>query len=266
MLSIGMAMIAPLMDCVDATAQTLIGTVVEERRGGPVADATLSLVNLQGERRAAVISDSLGRFQLAAPESGEYIIEAARLGYATTRSPLLSLEASGSVAIEITLTAIPIGLAGLEVSVDREAAEMLGSFGLTPAQLGPRWISAGDIEKMPLPPSPREAIRWQNIAGLSIAPDVPSRQRKGPELCVFLRQRGCADIYLDGVRIPPDVALAVNPLDLQGIAILRPIEATTFFGTGAANGVVLMWTRTGGMCSPGTMGSRPFPTSRRACG
>ena len=228
-----------------ASAQTLLGTVLAEGRNTGISGAMVSLLDQSGARRAGAMSDSLGRFRLVPPERGEYVVEAVRIGYATTRSPLFSLEVSGTVALEIAMNPLPIGIAGFEVSGEREAEQMLGLFGVTPAQLGGRWISRHDIEKMPLLSSPRDAIRWRNIAGVSIKEDIPNVDEP-PSLCVMIRQMGCAPIYLDGMRIPRYIALGINPYDLEGIAILRPLEASLFYGTDSSStGVVLMWTRSG---------------------
>lgn len=226
------------------SAQRLTGRVLEEGREAPLPGVAVSLLNKAGSRRVGVITDSTGSFALDVPQPGEYLIEAVLYGYETTRSPLLALGPSQSAPLEVLLKPSPIGLAGLEVSVEREADELLRNLGQSPTTLGRRWISRADIEKMPLPIGPLEVVRWRAIPGVfvreSFTPGTAS-------LCVvFARRRGCAPVYLNGVQTRPDIAQAMNPGDLEAIAILTPIEATTFFGTEAGNGAVLLWTRRGG--------------------
>lgn len=185
----------------NVAAQTLTGSVLEEGRNTPVAGAVVSLVDRKGKRRAETISDAHGRFLLTLPEAGEYVVEASAPGYARTSSPLFSMTLEGSIPFDLMLQPIPIGLEGLEVSVEREAEQQLGLFGLTPTDLGRRWITHADIEKMPFPTGPREAIRWRNVAGLQVEPEIPiafddGRPAGGARLCVTIRQRGCAQVYL----------------------------------------------------------------------
>ena len=233
-------------------AQTLTGRVVEEGSSAPVPGALVSLVDRGGDRRVGTTTDSMGCFVLSPQEPGEYVVESSALGYEKTRSPLFALAVQGTASLEITIRPLPVGLEGFEVSVEREAEQLLRNFGMTPAALGNRWIDRRDIEEMPLPAGPREAIRWRNIAGVSVA---ETSGVIGPlaELCVMFRRgrRGvgmdqCALILLNGVRVSLVEAQNVDPHDLEGIAVLTPVEATTFYGTGASGGAVLMWTRSGG--------------------
>jgi len=244
-------LVTALLLPVAAAAQTLAGLVLAEAANAPVPGAMVSLVDRDGEHRAGATTDSLGRFVLVPPEVGDYIVEASRLGYETTRSPLFALEVGGSASLEIVLSPLPLGLEGFEVSVGREAELLLRNFGMTPATLGSRWIDREDIEEMPLPAGPREAIRWRNIAGLSVG-ETAHVVSPLAELCVMFRRgrRGigmdtCAIVLLNGVQISLVEAQNVSPHDLEAIAVLTPVEATTFYGTGASGGAVLMWTRSG---------------------
>jgi hypothetical protein len=239
--------LAMLVGTGDVEGQTLRGRVVEDGRDSPVAGANVSLLNRDGDHRAGASADSLGRFLLTPPEAGEYYIESVRIGYETTRSPLLALTAVDTVPFEITMVALPLGLEGFEVTVEAEAVQFLRSFGHTPASLRNRWIDADAIEAMPLPVGVREVIRWRGIAGLTVREDNSGAV---PTLCVMF-QRGrtatglnqCALILLNGVRIHPEIAQSINPADLEGIAVLTPVDASTFYGTNAGGGAVLMWTR-----------------------
>jgi len=227
-------------------SQTMAGSVVEEGRGTPVSGAVITLLAREGGVRASAVSDSLGRFVMVPPEAGEYFIEVARLGYKTTRSLLLSLTVEGSVPIELMMRPEPLGLEGIEVSVEREAEEFLQPFGHTPASLGRRWISRSNIEALPLPLGPREVIKWQRLAGVWV-----DELTGGPfdDLCVrFMRRslRECAIVVINGVTVSSGEVQLISPDEIEAIAILTPVDATTFYGTGAGGGAVLIWTRRGG--------------------
>jgi hypothetical protein len=225
-------------------AQTLTGRVLDEAGSGPVAGAVVSLLDPDGSRRADVLSDSLGRFRLAPPEAGEYVVEVVRLGYESTRSPLFALGTTGMVEVEVVVRALPIGLEGLEVSVEGEAEVLLGTFGVSPATLRNRWIGRDDIERMATPGLAKDIIRRQNIAGMSV--DEYDSGQPG-ELCVRFRrsERACAITVLNGAVIPPERAFNLNPNDIEAIAILTPTDAATYYGTQGGGGAVLIWTREG---------------------
>lgn len=57
-------------------------------------------------------------------------------------------------------------------------------------------------------------------------------------------------IFLDGVRLPQPGGIGtlelIDPLDVERVEILPGPAATTHYGTGASNGVVLIYTKTGG--------------------
>jgi hypothetical protein len=220
---------------------------MEDGRAVPVSDVRISLVDRSGEPRVTTASDSLGRFLLRPPAPGEYSVEASHLGYAPTRSPLLALSAptTETAEIEIHLTPRPLGLQGFEVSIDAAPPEFLEAMRLEPHELGRRWIDRSGLEALAVPGRlVRDVLRWQGIAGLSVTEIDPTRNPGPPSLCVTLRRGiGCALTILNGTPISPEEAHALDPRELEAIAVLTPNEATLYFGTGAAGGAVLMWTR-----------------------
>lgn len=227
-----------------ASAQTVSGTVVDPTTAGPVAEAAVSLLEPSGEPRAQTVTDSLGRFALEVEAGQRFSLEVSRLGYLPTRSMLLEIGEGPSPPLTIELEPEPVALRGLEVEVEREAEEFLGLLGHTPESLGERWISHEEIMAMPLSVGPFMVIDRRRIPGIRMDHRSPG------ELCVLMRGRSrpgaCALVILNGVPINRVDAQAVRPSDLAGIALLPPVDATTFYGTRAVNGVVVMWTRRGG--------------------
>ncbi len=227
--------------------QTLTGRALEEGREVPVRAALVTLVDPGGDVRAEALTDSTGAFTLEVPRPGSYFVEARRLGYERFRSPLLALSGEERVVMELMLRPEPVGLEGLDVTTEARAEEFLQPLGFTPAALGRRWIDRADIERMPLPAGPGEVVKWMAPVGVW----VDQSNGGGPfdELCVqFLRngRAGCALVVLNGVPIDIGEAQGIDPQAIEAMALLRPAEAVTFYGTQAGNGVVLIWTRRGG--------------------
>ncbi|MFQ5538499.1 MAG: carboxypeptidase regulatory-like domain-containing protein [Gemmatimonadota bacterium] len=234
-----------------------MGTVLEDRHSEsvriPVSGAVLTLLDPSGKSRGQALSDSLGRFVLAPPQAGEYYLEAARFGYEPTRSPLLSLSMEGTATVDLMMTPAPIGLKGFEVTVEREAQEFLRSFGLSPKVLGNRWIDRRDIEAVAIRQDAGQVLQWMNIAGMRVMrPENTSPGSDDIGLCVSI-MRGrtgggadrCALNVLNGLPITGPNALAIDPDAIEAMAVLRPAEATTFFGTLGSAGALLIWTRAG---------------------
>lgn len=236
-------------------AQTLVGRVLDESRGGPVGGALVRLLDRDGDERAQSLADDQGRFLLRPPEEGEYYLEATRLGYRRTVSPLLAFsQGDHTASLDLMMVPAPLGLEGLEVEVDLETrvTEDLEISGIRPADLGNRFITRKDIEAVPIRTDVGNVLERQNISNIRvIRPENLLQDSDHLGLCLSLgRARTgsvgrCAIVVLDGLRISGEQALAIDPETLEGMAVLLPVEATTLFGQQGARGALMLWTRSG---------------------
>ena len=228
----------------EVAAQTILGRVLDQANEAPVGDVIIQLIERDGTERLRALSDSDGRFVLAPPQAGEYFLATERFGYLPTRSPLIALRMGGEAPLELMISPEPLGLVGLDVSVEELAAEELDQMGLSPNQLGNRWINRADIEAIQMPGLAKDVIRWQNIAGVYI--DEYDATDDAP-LCVrFVRRsRQCAITVIDGIVVPPEQAYSLISENVEAIAILNPTDAATFYGTAGGGGAVLFWSRRG---------------------
>ena len=236
-----------------AVGQTILGRVLDQVNEQPIGGAIVSLVTRSGEERVRALADSVGRFVITPPEAGEYVLVAARFGYYETRSPLIALGTEGEAPLEMMMSPQPLGIDGLEVSVEELAAEELNQLGLTPRQLGNRWIDREEIDAIPVKRDMGVILERTAQAGIRITrPEnlVPGSTDIG--LCIAQdRARGadssynCSLIVLNGVPVSGIQALNIDPAAIESIAILGPTEASTFYGTIGGSGAVLVWTRRG---------------------
>ena len=237
-----------------SSAQTIEGRILDQENEAPVGGAIVILVERDGDERARALADSLGRFRISPPEAGEYYVVAERFGYFETRSPLIALRTEGLAALELMLVPEPIGLEGLEVSVEEQAEQELGLMGLTPAQLGNRWIGRDRIDAITVKLDVGAILERTGQANIRIVrPENLTLDIDPLGLCVSLQQARtaggmgtCALIVLDGIPITGVGALDIDANAIESIAILEPIEASTFYGTIGGSGAVLVWTRRGG--------------------
>lgn len=236
-----------------ASAQTILGRVLDDLTEQPVPGVAVALVERDGEERLRVLSDSAGTFVIRPPEAGEYVLVTDRFGYVETRTPLLDLGTEGRASLDLMVTPAPIGLEGLEVSVEERAAEELRHLGLSIGALGNRWIDKDRIDAIPVKRDVGAILERTAQAGLRISrPENLTMGSPDIGLCVaFLRVRradgggSCALVVLNGVPLTGPGALDIDPEAVEGIAILEPMEATVQYGTLAGGGAVLVWTSRG---------------------
>lgn len=234
-------------------AQTLIGQVLDQVNEQPVGGVVVALVARSGEARLRTLSDSTGRFILEPPEAGEYLLVTEHFGYLETRSPLLALTMEGQAPIELLVVPSPIGLEGLEVSVEELAAEQLNIMGLSANVLGRRWIDRRQIEAIQVIRDMGTILENTSQSGIRvIRPDNLTMGSDNMGLCVSMQrarraggQGTCALVVLNGVPISGVQALNVDPASIESMALLVPTEAVTQYGTMAGSGALLVWTRNG---------------------
>lgn len=233
-------------------AQTILGRVLDHANEAPVPGVIVTLVTREGDERVRTLSDTIGNFVIVPPEDGEYFLVAERFGYLQTRSPLLALGTEGRAPLELMMVPQPIGIEGVSISIEERVAEELQIMGLSPNMLGRRWISREKIEAIPVKMD--MGVILERTAQIGMRVMRPENMAPGSDnmgLCVSLARASsggratCALVVLNGVPISGVQALAIDPETIQSIAVLVPVEATTYYGTLGGAGAVLVWTRRG---------------------
>lgn len=75
------------------SGQSIQGVLVEQGTAEPVEGAVVVLLTEAGSQAGGALTDAAGRFQLRAPAAGRYRLRADRIGYRSSISPWLELEA-----------------------------------------------------------------------------------------------------------------------------------------------------------------------------
>jgi hypothetical protein len=229
-----------------AAGQTIAGTVLEEGTQRPVSTALVRLVDRDGDLVRDVLADTLGRFRLAPPAAGEYYLEARRIGYEEWRSPLLALEADGTVAMDVLVRPLPVGLEGFEVTAQRRTITKrvereLRYYGLDPAALGRRLITREMIAAPPFKRDFSSILTWIPVPGL--------KGSGGEGASCYRFQRGvslsginCAVIVLNGVEASREILYVLDPEMVERLAVLTPSEARILYGIRGDAGAIMIWT------------------------
>jgi hypothetical protein len=148
-----------------AGAQVVSGRVLDSTNGAPVSLVGVHLLDRQRDHVAITVADSLGRYFLTVPDSGEYFIVAQRYGYTDLESPLLAISNQRDYDLDLELRPEPIGLGGVTVTVRNEAVVewLTREFGMNPSEAyGFRLLQGARLEeaKARAKYEPTGTLRW----------------------------------------------------------------------------------------------------------
>jgi len=148
-----------------AGAQVVSGRVLDSTNGAPVSLVGVQLLDRLRDHVAITVADSLGRYFLTVPDSGEYFIVAQRYGYTDLESPLLAISNQRDYDLDLELRPAPIGLGGVTVTVrNEEVIDWLTlEFGMNPSEMyGFRLLQGARLEeaKARAKYEPTGTLRW----------------------------------------------------------------------------------------------------------
>lgn len=238
-----------------AEARALVrGTVRDADRAVPLAGADVWVLAVTGDTVSGAQVDSTGHFRMSVPPGVGYRAVASVDGYLREASTTFTLEGAESLHVTFELIEDPgrqaMKIEGIKVEIEARnrtvARRLLRQYGQSEASMGRRWIGVATLDS--IPPTgeydPGVAISRQGMPGVWV--DQAAKRGQNPILCVQQRPHRCSIVILNGMRIDLSTALQVDFQNLEGIAVLSPEDATTFFGTEGGGGAVLLWMRGSG--------------------
>lgn len=101
------------------SAQTVQGELVEQGTGEPINGALIVLLDEGEEQHGGALTGENGQFTLRAPAPGRYTLRAERIGYMSTASPVLTLEAGQTLEYRMVAQEEAIDLGGIIVEGER---------------------------------------------------------------------------------------------------------------------------------------------------
>lgn len=93
----------PGMGAVPLTAQQIGGVVFDEATGAPVQGASVNALDARLQAVGRVVTDATGRFGLALPDTGYYVVSASRSGYAASAPEQVWLGPGEEVTVMLAL-------------------------------------------------------------------------------------------------------------------------------------------------------------------
>lgn len=95
---------------------TVLGTVTDRDTGTPLTGAFVTLLDREGVRRGAALTDESGRFVLRAPAPGSYRLRAERIGAEGVLSDFFDITPGQVVVANLSTRPSAVSLAGVEVT------------------------------------------------------------------------------------------------------------------------------------------------------
>ena len=227
---------------------TIRGRITDNSTQQPIAGVLVSV----GTRSARTLTD--GRYTITGVPAGSDLVHARLIGYIAGTQPVM-VTGGDTVAVDLALTAQAVDLSA--VVVTGYGSQRVGDITGSVTAVHDSQFNTGRVV------SPQMLIQ-SKVAGVQVV------ENNEPGGGINLRIRGPTSatassepLYVvDGVPLGQgsgtglsagrDGLNFLNPADIQDITVLRDASAAAIYGTNAANGVVLITTKSG----KGTSGTR----------
>jgi len=244
---VSFVLVALLAVCVMAplgaqvTTGTIMGRVTDDATQQPLRGATVTV----GARRTLTQAD--GRYVLTGVPEGAGTIQVRMLGYAPV-DQAVTVGGGQTIVLDIAMTAQAIGLSAVVVTGygEQRAGDITGAV----SSVGAEEFNPGRVI------APAQLIQ-------SKVPGVQVVDNNDPGGGLSIRIRGTTSVnasseplyVVDGVPLGDgaggglsagrDPLSFINPNDIENITVLRDASASAIYGTNAANGVVIITTKSG---------------------
>lgn len=247
------------MAAVGARQRGIVGRVLDDDTGQPIAGATVTLLNVREQRAGRVVSDAWGYFHLNVNRPGGYHLRAERLGYRASTSSPITVTPSDSVEVELRLSTGAVVLAPLTVVAASHQVmrdhQLAGFEWRRTRQPFGRYLGPEEIERLrPFHASDvLQNIGWVRVDGtFDRVVTLPMRgTSRGSGRCV-------PNLYVDGHRVRLGDGFTVDGLvsgssvaavEVYDSPMLAPGEFPALDNEYC--GVVVIWTRVPGTTNRG---------------
>lgn len=207
----------------EAHAQVVVGRIIEAQSSRPLAAAVVRLIDDSGAGRGSTATDQLGRYRIAVPGFGVYLVRVEQLGYESQDSETIEVQSvADTLTVDFRLRPAPIPIRGVQVDADRVNRRIREFLGMNPGLLRIKPIRHTIVQDF--------VVRGSNVSEMIASQPIPNlqvlRTREGP--CFQFRSRGCMPVYLDGARLTRRTANDI-PLEMLATAVvLLPNEVIAY--------------------------------------
>jgi hypothetical protein len=227
-------------------AQVLEGRLLSMDRDRPISFGAVQLLTLDGEEVTRASTGVDGRFTLAAPEPGSYLVRGEAAFHRAWVEGPVELAPGQNLSVQFRLPHRAVALDPVEVTVEARLPNVARSGFYERSRWGRgHFFGARDIDRRRpfgtrqlLSPLPRVETRYVIGRGTVVLFRVPPTVRNLSGLCV-------PRVFLDGFVQPEFDLDSVLPEDIGGIEVYTsPAWVPPQYGGGLTGcGVILIWTR-----------------------
>ena len=213
---------------------TIAGTVTDAGSGEPLPGVNVVVEGTQ--QGAATAAD--GTYEITGVEAGTHAVTASFVGYADTTRQGIEVQANQTTTVDFALEREAAALEEMVVVGygEQQRRDLTGAVSS---------VSAEEVQNVPVP-SVEGALQGK-MAGVQV------RQTGGDlqgDFNVLVRGVGSTGdtqpLYVvDGVPLFSGALSTINPDNIASVEVLKDASAKAIYGTRAANGVVLITTKTG---------------------
>lgn len=226
-----------------AQGQTIRGTLMEFGSDEPIDLGLIIMISETGDSVTSTLSNASGFFEVTAPDPGNYLLQAAALGYRETQVGLFELGVGGEISVQFRLWAAPLEIDGLMVESLVQQPELVRNGFYRRMQRGVGTFFTPDQVKNA--PELRAIEMLQGLSGVRMTIDAQGRER----LLVRGSSGYCVPtIFVDGVRTEwanVDMSLdVIVPMEMiYAVEVHRGVSGTPIeFGSFNDCGVLVFWT------------------------
>lgn len=172
LLHTGALAVLPLAAAHAAAAQIIVGTVVDDLTGAPLAATTIMLLDSADTAVRLDAADSAGWFVLQAPSPARYRLFADRIGYEEVVSDTLEVAGGPRTEVEIRMTPRPVELEAIVVSAERRQLKLEQKGFYRRQEVSPGYFLDTDdiLEQRPF----YTTDLMRQIPGVRVLPDQPA--------------------------------------------------------------------------------------------
>lgn len=229
-----------------AGAQTVHGTVVDDRDQRPVEGAEVVLAGAGMTPTPPVATDTTGRFTLVAPRAGVYALQVRHPSFLPFEAEGLELGTGEVVSLEVRLGAQTIPLEPIRVTARRTRGGLAG-FDLRRRSGFGQYLTREEIRSRA---AGRVTDLLRNMAGLSFR---PASNRRGGSIALMSGGRAgrCQPtIWIDDVHVQQHenstLDQILTPATIEAVEVYTSHAAAPPQYVDGLCGAILFWTRQGG--------------------
>lgn len=216
-----------------AEAQVLRGRLVSAQTRLPMVDATVEALDSLSRPLGRTRSDSAGRFILAFGAGGDFRLRIRRLGIESTLTDPMRFALGDTLDVDLLVDEAPVSIGEVVVREDAQSrplnqrrladARSRGWRVIPPERVIPARERANQLDQL---------LRSLTLANVMISAN-----------CLrSLVTNGCLTVFVDDMYFGQTGFNAINPRDIEFVAVIGPTEALTAYGNRARHGVLMIYT------------------------